>query len=86
MGTQSFTQKDGVDFGNILSQQKPEDNESVVILKGGSAGALYGAEGGNGVVMITTKSGKGGKKGIGVSFNTSAIWDQAYQFIDEQQE
>jgi TonB-linked SusC/RagA family outer membrane protein len=85
VGTQSFTQKDGVDFGNILSQLNPEDIESVVILKGGSAGALYGAEGGNGVVMITTKSGKGGKKGIGVSYNTSAIWDQAYQFIEEQQ-
>ncbi len=86
VGTQSFTQKDGVDFGNILSQLNPEDIESVVILKGGSAGALYGADGGNGVVMITTKSGKGGKKGIGVSYNTSAIWDQAYQFIEEQQE
>jgi TonB-linked SusC/RagA family outer membrane protein len=86
VGTQSFTEKDGVDFGNILSQLNPEDIESVVILKGGSAGALYGAQGGNGVVMITTKSGKGGKKGIGVSYNTSAIWDQAYQFIDEQQE
>jgi TonB-linked SusC/RagA family outer membrane protein len=86
VGTQSFTPKDGVDFGNILSQISPEDIESVTILKGGSAGALYGAEGGNGVVMITTKSGKGGRKGIGVSLNTSAVWDDAYQFIQEQQE
>ncbi len=86
VGTQSFTPKDGVDFGNILSQISPEDIESVTILKGGSAGALYGAEGGNGVVMITTKSGKGGRKGIGVSLNTSAVWDDAYQFIEEQQE
>jgi TonB-linked SusC/RagA family outer membrane protein len=86
VGTQTFTQKDGVDFGNILSQLNPEDIESVTILKGGSAGALYGAEGGNGVVMITTKSGKGGRKGIGVTYNTSAVWDNAYQFIEEQQE
>lgn len=86
VGTQSFTPKDGVDFGNILSQLNPEDIESVTILKGGSAGALYGAQGGNGVVMITTKSGKGGRKGIGVSYNTSAVWDNAYQFIEEQQE
>lgn len=86
VGTQSFTPKDGVDFGNILSQLNPEDIESVTILKGGSAGALYGAEGGNGVIMITTKSGKGGRKGIGVSYNTSAVWDDAYQFIEEQQE
>ncbi|MGN6618998.1 MAG: SusC/RagA family TonB-linked outer membrane protein [Ilyomonas sp.] len=84
VGTQTFTPKDGVDFGNILSQLNPEDIESVTILKGGSAGALYGAEGGNGVIMITTKSGRGGKKGLGVSYTASAVWDQPYQFIEEQ--
>jgi len=85
VGNQTFTQKNGVDFGNILSQLNPEDIESLTILKGGSAGALYGSEGGNGVVMITTKSGKGGKKGIGVSFSSSATMDSPYQFIEEQQ-
>ncbi|WP_298362527.1 SusC/RagA family TonB-linked outer membrane protein [Runella sp.] len=84
VGTQSFTNKDGVDFGNILSQLNPEDIASVTILKGGSAGALYGAEGGNGVIMITTKSGAGLKKGIGVSYTTSATTDRAYQFFPEQ--
>jgi len=85
VGNQTFTQKNGVDFGNILSQLNPEDIESLTILKGGSAGALYGSEGGNGVVMITTKSGKAGKKGIGVSFSSSATMDTPYQFIEEQQ-
>ncbi len=84
VGTHTFTAKDGVDFGNILSQLNPEDIDNVSILKGGSAGALYGAEGGNGVVMITTKSGRGGKKGLGVTFNSSAVWDKPYQFIEEQ--
>jgi TonB-linked SusC/RagA family outer membrane protein len=84
VGTQTFTSKDGVDFGNILSQLNPEDIDNVTILKGGSAGALYGAEGGNGVIMITTKSGKGRKKGIGVSFNSSAVLDKSYQFIESQ--
>ncbi|MEP6949476.1 MAG: carboxypeptidase-like regulatory domain-containing protein, partial [Ginsengibacter sp.] len=84
VGTQTFTSKDGVDFGNILSQLNPEDVASVTILKGGSAGALYGAEGGNGVVMITTKSGRGGQKGVGVSYTSSALVDQAYQFFPEQ--
>jgi len=84
VGTQTFTSKDGVDFGNILSQLNPEDIDNITILKGGSAGALYGAEGGNGVIMITTKSGKGNKKGIGVSFNSSAVVDKAYQFIESQ--
>jgi TonB-linked SusC/RagA family outer membrane protein len=86
VGTQTYANKDGVDFGNILSQLNPEDIESVTILKGGSAGALYGAEGGNGVVMITTKSGRGAKKGLGVSFNSSATWDKPYKFIEEQME
>jgi outer membrane receptor protein involved in Fe transport len=40
VGAQTFTAKDGVDFGNILSQLNPEDIASVTILKGGSAGAL----------------------------------------------
>ena len=85
VGQQTFTSKNGVDFGNILSQLNPEDIENVTVLKGGSAGALYGSEGGNGVVMITTKSGRGGKKGLGVSFSTSANFDTPYQFIQEQQ-
>ncbi len=85
VGSQTFTSKNGVDFGNILSQLNPEDIENVTVLKGGSAGALYGSDGGNGVVMITTKSGRGGKKGIGVSVSTAATWDTPYQFIQEQQ-
>ena len=84
VGTQTFTQKDGVDFGNILSQLNPEDIDNVTILKGGSAGALYGAEGGNGVVMITTKSGKGGKKGFGVTYNVSDVYDKPYQIMQKQ--
>ncbi len=86
VGSQTFTAKDGVDFGNILSQLNPEDIESVTVLKGGSAGALYGADGGNGVIMITTKSGKGGKKGIGVSVSSSYTVEQPYQFLQGQTE
>lgn len=86
VGNQTFTPKDGVDFGNIISQLNPEDIENITILKGGSAGALYGADGGNGVVMITTKSGRGGKRGIGVSFNSAATWDMPYQFLENQME
>jgi TonB-linked SusC/RagA family outer membrane protein len=84
VGTQTFTSKDGVDFGNILSQLNPNDIDNVTILKGGSAGALYGSEGGNGVIMITTKSGRGGKRGIGVSYTISSAWDSPYQFMEEQ--
>jgi len=86
VGTQTVTTKDNVDFGNILSQLNPEDIDNITILKGGSAGALYGKEGGNGVVMITTKNGRGGKRGIGVTYNASAVWDKAYQFMPVQYE
>ena len=47
-----------VDFGNAISDINPNDIASVSILKGPSAAALYGSRAGNGVVLITTKSGK----------------------------
>jgi TonB-linked SusC/RagA family outer membrane protein len=86
LGTTSVDNRNGADFGNLLSQMNPEDIESVSILKGASAGALYGSSAGNGVIMITTKSGKGGKKGIGVSVNSSIVWDKPYNFYETQQE
>src|SRR5690606_27159098 len=84
VGAQTFSNIDGVDFGNIFSQLSTEDIESIAILKGGSAGALYGSGGGNGVIMTTTKSGRGGKKGLGVSVNSSATWEQPFNFIEDQ--
>ena len=84
LGKTSITNKNGVDFGNLLSQLNPEDIESISVLKGASAGALYGSQAGNGVIMITTKSGKASKKGIGVSFNTSMVVDQPYNFFETQ--
>ncbi len=84
LGTASITNKNGVDFGNLLSQLNPEDIESVSVLKGASAGALYGSQAGNGVIMITTKSGKNAKSGLGVSFNTSMVVDHPFNFFDTQ--
>lgn len=86
LGNATIDSRNGADFGNLLSQLNPEDVESVTILKGASAGALYGSSAGNGVIMITTKSGKGGKKGIGVSANVSTVWDQPYNFYETQRE
>lgn len=84
LGTASITNKNGVDFGNLLSQLNPEDIESISVLKGASAGALYGSQAGNGVIMITTKSGKDAKKGIGISFNTSMVVDHPFNFFQTQ--
>jgi len=59
----------GYDYGNAVSDINPDDIESMNVLKGAAATALYGERAANGVIMITTKSGSGkGKKGIGVTF------------------
>lgn len=54
------------DYGNELKNLNPDDFETVSVLKGAAATALYGSRGLNGAVVITTKSGKAGK-GIGVN-------------------
>ncbi|WP_321331036.1 SusC/RagA family TonB-linked outer membrane protein [uncultured Bacteroides sp.] len=56
-----------VDYSNAAAEINQEDIESVTVLKGPNASALYGARAANGVILITTKSGKG-QKGMGVSF------------------
>ena len=55
---------DGVPYDGSLSSINPADIEQMTVLKDASAGALYGARGANGVVMITTKSGKEGKANV----------------------
>ena len=63
------TARGGYDFGNAANDINADDVESVTVLKGAAASALYGSRAANGVVMITTK--KGSKsKGLGVSVNT----------------
>ncbi|MBB6460929.1 SusC/RagA family TonB-linked outer membrane protein [Flammeovirga kamogawensis] len=64
----------GVDTGDGMSGVNAEDIESMSVLKGPAATAIYGSRGINGVIMITTKSGKGGQKGLGVDFShTSTV-------------
>jgi TonB-linked SusC/RagA family outer membrane protein len=60
----------GYDEGDDLSDINPEDIESMSVLKGAGASAAYGSLGMNGVILITTKSGKK-QKGYGVSINSS---------------
>lgn len=62
--------------GNGLTDINPEDIETLSILKGASASALYGSEAANGVVLITTKSGAG-KKGVSIDFNMTFGVDKA---------
>ncbi len=59
----------GRDFGSGIGDLNPDDIESMSVLKGASAAALYGSRAGNGVILITTK--RGGKtKGAGITVNS----------------
>jgi TonB-linked SusC/RagA family outer membrane protein len=59
------------DYGNAAADINPDDIESINVLKGAAASALYGSRAANGVIIITTKKGKKAK-GIGVTINTNA--------------
>lgn len=74
----------GTDQGDGLTSLNPEDIESVTILKGAAAAALYGSRGGYGVINITTKRGST-KKGIGIEFNSNYVFDKVYRLDDLQQ-
>lgn len=71
------------DWGNELKNLNPDDFESVSVLKGAAATALYGSRGLNGAVVITTKSGKG-SKGLGISFSQTFGIDHVYDGPDFQ--
>lgn len=86
-GSTAYLQSESpVDFGTSLNDINPEDIESVTVLKGPGATALYGARGGNGAVIITTKSGKARSKGIGVTFNSNTALDMISRWPDFQYE
>lgn len=73
------------DYGNELKNLNPDDFESVSVLKGAAATALYGSRGLNGAVVITTKSGKG-TKGFGVSVSQTLGIDKVFKTPDLQYE
>ncbi len=58
------------DYGNGAQDINPDDIETMSVLKGPNATALYGSRGANGVILITTKSGKAGR-GLGISFTNN---------------
>jgi TonB-linked SusC/RagA family outer membrane protein len=70
----------GKDLGDGLSNISPDDIESIVVLKGVAASALYGYRGGNGAILIATKSGSG-TRGVGIELNNNFTLNQA---IDER--
>ena len=73
----------GTDYGNGAGELNPDDIESLTVLKGPNAAALYGSRASNGVILITTKSGKG-SKGIGVSVNHTTTFENPLRLPDFQ--
>lgn len=77
--------KAGTDRGDGIAAINPDDIESMTVLKGGAAAALYGSRGANGVILITTKKGKA-QKGIGVEYNGTYTMENVSVFPDFQYE
>lgn len=72
----------GTDLGDGISSINPDDIEDMTILKGAAASALYGQRGVNGVILITTKSGKAGQ--MQVELNSNVTIDKVNDFLEFQ--
>ncbi|MBA6153224.1 SusC/RagA family TonB-linked outer membrane protein [Gelidibacter maritimus] len=65
------------DMGNGLGDLNPDDIETMTVLKGASAAALYGSRAGNGVILITTKTGTA-RKGLGITFSATTGFERLF--------
>lgn len=81
--TEEYWGNGAIDKGSGISDISPDDIESMSVLKGPAAAALYGSRAGNGVVMITTKTGAG-RKGLGVSVNSNITFENPMMTPDYQ--
>jgi len=73
----------GCDWGDGTSSLNPDDIESMTILKGNSAAALYGSRASNGVILITTKKGKK-RQGLGIEFSSNCVVEDMIDYTDYQ--
>ena len=73
------------DLGDNMSNINPDDIESMTVLKGATAAAIYGSRAANGAIIITTKSGQK-NQGIGVEFSSSYTAQKALDFFEFQKE
>jgi TonB-linked SusC/RagA family outer membrane protein len=80
----NYSGNDKADLGNLAQDINPEDIESINVLKGPAASALYGIRGQFGVIMITTKKGKKGAKKVNVELSSAFSIDKASNFFPLQ--
>lgn len=84
--TTSLNGNGGLDYGNVTSDIDANDIESVSVLKGSAAAALYGSRATNGVILITTKKGNSGARAFGVDLSSSFVMDHPAYFLKFQNE
>ena len=84
-GSNAAEARGGQDFGNMAQDINPNDIASISVLKGGAAAALYGSRASNGVILITTKSGKG-RQGLGLTINSGVQFSNVAVLPDYQNE
>ena len=75
-----------IDYGDGVGDINPQDVESMNVLKGPAATALYGSRGANGVILITTKSGRRAGKGLGIEINSGVTFEELYLIPNFQNE
>ncbi len=74
----------GYDRAGASFDLNPENIESISVLKGASASALYGSRASNGVILVTTKSGSRNRHKLGLSYNTSVVFSEVGYLLDLQ--
>jgi iron complex outermembrane receptor protein len=85
MESRGYDPLNSFDYGSGINDINPDDIESIEILKGAKATVLYGSQALNGVVLITTKTGRK-TRGLGMQLSHQVTFDQPYTFIDFQNE
>ncbi|MBN9383556.1 MAG: SusC/RagA family TonB-linked outer membrane protein [Chitinophagaceae bacterium] len=83
-GLATNTPEGGIDYGDGLTGINPDDIESISILKGNAAAALYGSRASNGVILVTTKSGSSAKGKMAVDLSSSLLMDKMIDQTDFQ--
>jgi TonB-linked SusC/RagA family outer membrane protein len=84
VGRLGSSSSSGVDLGSAINDLNPDDIESISILKGPNAAALYGSRAANGVIIITTKHGRAGEGGVRTQLTTTYTWDRPSILMDWQ--
>ena len=84
VGSLSNASSAGIDLGSVINDINPEDIESVSVLKGPNAAALYGSRAANGVIVITTKHGSGTDAKLRTALSSTYTWDTPSKYMDWQ--